>query len=62
MKDGEGACSRGGRPSGAADVVFDLVGMGTTVDVYFVDAIHSQELEGVFDERGVGEWEKTLGK
>jgi hypothetical protein len=36
--------------------------MSTTVDVYFVDAIHSQEFEGVFDERGVGEWEKTLGR
>jgi hypothetical protein len=34
--------------------------VGAAVDVNFVDAIHGKELEGIFDERRIGERQKTL--
>ena len=42
------------------DVVLDLVGVGATVDKDFIDSSVGKELEGVFDERGVGQRKQTL--
>lgn len=42
------------------DVLLDLVGMGATVNKDFVDSSVGKELEGVFDQRGVGQRKQTL--
>lgn len=55
---GEGRGARG--PFRALDVVFDEVSVGAAVDEDLLDAGVGEELEGVFDERGVGEGQETL--
>jgi hypothetical protein len=42
------------------DVLLDLVGMGATVNKDFIDSSVGKELEGVFDQRSVGQRKQTL--
>lgn len=47
-------------PFRGLDICFYLFGVCAAVDIDLTDAGHGEELEGVFDERCVCEWEETL--
>lgn len=49
-----------GSPFRLLNVFLDLVGVGSTVDKYFVDSSVGEELEGIFDQRGIGQRKQTL--
>ena len=49
-----------GSPFRLLDVFLNLVGVGSTVDKYFVDSSVGEELEGTFDQRGIGQRKQTL--
>ena len=46
---------------GLVDVVFNVFGVRAAVDKDFLDAVGSQELEGVFDHRDVDKGKEALG-